>query len=111
MFVKTELVSTIYFGCIHSEDEHSLNTLYSNKNLLSYHPIIDPYNPLFFKNIHKKTIDNPFVFHSRSMLELAQSLILNEEALNSLPENKRPVFIYEWLCFLNKVLIAAQKVN
>jgi hypothetical protein len=45
------------------------------------------------------------------MLELAQSLILNEEALNSLPENKRPVFIYEWLCFLNKVLIAAQKVN
>jgi hypothetical protein len=47
----------------------------------------------------------------RSMLELAQSLILNEEALNSLPENKRPVFIYEWLCFLNKVLVAAQKVN
>lgn len=45
------------------------------------------------------------------MLELAQSLILNEEALNSLPENKRPVFIYEWLCFLNKVLGAAQKVD
>ncbi|UJR09975.1 hypothetical protein I4U23_014199 [Adineta vaga] len=43
------------------------------------------------------------------MLELAQSLILNEEALKSLPENKRPVFIYEWLCFLNKVLAAAQK--
>ncbi len=53
---------------------------------------------------------NVFI-HFRSMLELAQSLILNEEALNSLPENKRPVFIYEWLCFLNKVLIAAQKVN
>ena len=47
----------------------------------------------------------------RSMLELAQNLVLNEEALNSLPENKRPVFIYEWLCFLNKVLVAAQKVN
>jgi hypothetical protein len=45
------------------------------------------------------------------MLELAQNLVLNEEALNSLPENKRPVFIYEWLCFLNKVLVAAQKVN
>ena len=44
------------------------------------------------------------------MLELAQSLILNEEVLQSLPENKRPVFIYEWLCFLNKVLSAAQKV-
>ena len=45
------------------------------------------------------------------MLELAQSLVLNEEALLSLPENKRPVFIYEWLCFLNKVLVAAQKVS
>ena len=45
------------------------------------------------------------------MLELAQSLVLNEEALKSLPENKRPVFIYEWLCFLNKVLVAAQKVK
>ena len=45
------------------------------------------------------------------MLELAQSLVLNEEALHSLPENKRPVFIYEWLCFLNKVLVAAQKVT
>lgn len=45
------------------------------------------------------------------MLELAQSLILNEEVLQSLPENKRPVFIYEWLCFLNKVLSAAQKVK
>jgi len=45
------------------------------------------------------------------MLELAQNLILNEDALNSLPEKNRPVFIYEWLCFLNKILIAAQKVN
>jgi len=45
------------------------------------------------------------------MLELAQNLILNEDALNSLPEKKRPIFIYEWLCFLNKVLIATPKVN
>jgi len=45
------------------------------------------------------------------MLELAQSLILNEDALNSLSKKKRSVFIYEWLCFLNKVLSAAQKVN
>ncbi len=45
------------------------------------------------------------------MLEFAQNLILNEDVLNALPEKKRPVFIYEWLCFLNKVLIAAQEVN
>ena len=45
------------------------------------------------------------------MLELAQNIILNEDALNSLSEKKRSVFIYEWLCFLSKVLGAAEKVN
>jgi hypothetical protein len=45
------------------------------------------------------------------MLELAQNLILNEDALNSLSEKKRSVFIYEWLCFLSKVFSVAEKVN
>lgn len=44
------------------------------------------------------------------MMELSHSLILNEEALQQIPEPKRPVFIFEWLRFLDKVLIAAQKV-
>ncbi|XP_054269957.1 HEAT repeat-containing protein 5B-like isoform X2 [Macrosteles quadrilineatus] len=43
------------------------------------------------------------------MMELSHSLTLNEEALNQLPESKRPVFVFEWLRFLDKVLIAAQK--
>ena len=43
-------------------------------------------------------------------MELAHSLLLNEEALSKLPETKRPVFIFEWLRFLDKVLVAAQKV-
>ncbi|CAH1791410.1 unnamed protein product [Owenia fusiformis] len=42
-------------------------------------------------------------------MELAHSLLLNEEALKRISDNKRPVFIYEWLRFLDKVLIAAQK--
>ena len=44
-------------------------------------------------------------------MELAQSLILNEGALLKLPNDKRPVFIYEWLRFLDKVLRVANKVN
>ena len=43
-------------------------------------------------------------------MELAHSLLLNEEALSKMPEAKRPVFIFEWLRFLDKVLVAAQKV-
>ncbi|CAH0385852.1 unnamed protein product [Bemisia tabaci] len=42
-------------------------------------------------------------------MELSHSLILNEAALNQLPENKRPIFIFEWLRYLDKLLIAAQK--
>ncbi len=43
-------------------------------------------------------------------MELAHSLLLNEDALRRISESKRPVFIFEWLRFLDKVLIAAQKV-
>ncbi|KAG7212607.1 hypothetical protein KM043_012898 [Ampulex compressa] len=43
------------------------------------------------------------------MMELSHSLTLNEDALNQIPEAKRPVFIFEWLRFLDKVLVAAQK--
>lgn len=42
-------------------------------------------------------------------MELSHSLTLNEDALNQIPEAKRPVFVFEWLRFLDKVLIAAQK--
>lgn len=44
-------------------------------------------------------------------MELSHSLTLNEEALAQIPVAKRPVFIFEWLRFLDKVLVAAQKVN
>ncbi|XP_043664678.1 HEAT repeat-containing protein 5B isoform X1 [Vespula pensylvanica] len=43
------------------------------------------------------------------MMELSHSLTLNEDALDQIPEAKRPVFIFEWLRFLDKVLVAAQK--
>ncbi|XP_046614986.1 HEAT repeat-containing protein 5B isoform X2 [Neodiprion virginianus] len=44
-----------------------------------------------------------------TMMELSHSLTLNEDALNQIPEAKRPVFVFEWLRFLDKVLVAAQK--
>ncbi|XP_015671481.1 HEAT repeat-containing protein 5B [Protobothrops mucrosquamatus] len=42
-------------------------------------------------------------------MELAHSLLLNEEALAQITEAKRPVFIFEWLRFLEKVVVAANK--
>lgn len=45
------------------------------------------------------------------MMELSHSLLLNEEALKQLPETKRPVFIFEWLRFLDKVLLTSKKVR
>uniref|UniRef100_A0A8B9CMN6 HEAT repeat-containing protein 5B n=1 Tax=Anser brachyrhynchus TaxID=132585 RepID=A0A8B9CMN6_9AVES len=44
-------------------------------------------------------------------MELAHSLLLNEEALAQITEAKRPVFIFEWLRFLDKVLVAANKTD
>jgi hypothetical protein len=44
-------------------------------------------------------------------MELAHSLLLNEEALARISESKKNVFVYEWLRFLDKVLVAAQKVS
>ena len=52
----------------------------------------------------------PCVHLFKTMMELSHSLTLNEDALNQIPEAKRPVFIFEWLRFLDKVLVAAQKV-
>lgn len=45
------------------------------------------------------------------MMEFSHSLLLNEEALKQLPEAKRPVFIFEWLRFLDKVLLTSKKVS
>lgn len=46
-----------------------------------------------------------------SIMELSHSLLLNEVALKQLPEHKRPVFVFEWLRFLDKVLVATQKAD
>ncbi|XP_050313880.1 HEAT repeat-containing protein 5B isoform X2 [Anthonomus grandis grandis] len=42
-------------------------------------------------------------------MELSHSLTLNEEALAQISEANKPVFIFEWLRYLDKVLVAAQK--
>ena len=43
------------------------------------------------------------------IMELSHSLTLNEEAYNQIPEQNRPVFVFEWLRFLEKVLVNANK--
>lgn len=49
--------------------------------------------------------------HRVMVMELAHSLLLNEDALAQITEAKRPVFIFEWLRFLDKVLVAANRVS
>ena len=44
-------------------------------------------------------------------MELAHNLTLNEEVVKALPEEKRSVFIFEWLQFLDKVLSALNRVR
>lgn len=44
-------------------------------------------------------------------MESSHSLTLNEEAFKLIPDHKKPVFVFEWLRFLDKVLVAAQKVS
>uniref|UniRef100_T1IQK7 HEAT repeat-containing protein 5A n=1 Tax=Strigamia maritima TaxID=126957 RepID=T1IQK7_STRMM len=43
------------------------------------------------------------------MMELSHSLLLNDEVLKQISESKRPIFVFEWLRFLDKILVAAQK--
>ncbi|KAB7498931.1 HEAT repeat-containing protein 5B [Armadillidium nasatum] len=43
------------------------------------------------------------------MMEMSHSLTLNEQALSELKPAQRPIFIFEWLHFLDKILEAAQK--
>ncbi|KAL4717228.1 hypothetical protein ACJJTC_017115 [Scirpophaga incertulas] len=44
-------------------------------------------------------------------MEVSDSLTLNEAAFQQLPDDKKPHFIFEWLRFLDKVLVAAQKTD
>lgn len=42
---------------------------------------------------------------------MSHSLLLNEEAFKQIPDQKKPVFVFEWLRYLDRVLVAAQKVR
>lgn len=41
----------------------------------------------------------------------SHSLTLNEEAFKQIPDHKKPVYVFEWLRYLDKGLVAAQKVS
>lgn len=45
------------------------------------------------------------------MMEQSNSLLLNEEALSLCTDSKKPVFVYEWLRYLNRILPATEKVH
>ncbi|VDK74235.1 unnamed protein product [Litomosoides sigmodontis] len=45
------------------------------------------------------------------MMEQSNSLLLNEEVLNLCTDSRKPVFVYEWLRYLDRILPAAQKAD
>src|SRR5689334_17232768 len=44
-------------------------------------------------------------------MELSHSLLLNEVALKQTPDPNKPVFFYEWLKYLERILPVTQKVT
>lgn len=44
-------------------------------------------------------------------MEMSHSLTLNEEAYKKVPDQQKPVFLFEWLRYLDKVLVVAHKVS
>lgn len=44
-------------------------------------------------------------------MELAHSLLLNEEAYNQLGEVQKAEFIFDWLRYLEKLLVATSRVS
>lgn len=45
------------------------------------------------------------------IMEQSHSLLLNDEALCSLPDHSRPLFVHEWLRYLTKILPLTNKVR
>lgn len=43
-------------------------------------------------------------------MESSHSLTLNEDAFKQIPDHKKPVYVFEWLRYLDRGLVAAQKV-
>lgn len=44
-------------------------------------------------------------------MELAHSLLLNEEASNQLGDVQKAEFVFEWLRYLEKLLLATNRVS
>lgn len=55
----------------------------------------------------------PWAFEEKSgrAMEQAHGLLLNEEFYSKLSDAKKPAFFFEWLQFLQKLLVAASKVK
>lgn len=45
-----------------------------------------------------------------SVMEQSNSLLLNEEALKQCADLTKPIFIYEWLRYLDRILPLTQRV-
>lgn len=51
------------------------------------------------------------VCFSLSVMEQSNSLLLNEQALRQCPDQTKPVFVYEWLRYLDRILPVTRKAD
>ena len=42
-------------------------------------------------------------------MDLSHNIVLNEEVLKSLSDQKKPIFVFEWLRFVERSILSAQK--
>lgn len=69
---------------------------------------------MFFVQFHRKVELTKSQLYNRDIvveMESSHSLILNEDAFKQIPDHKKPVYVFEWLRYLDKGLVAAQKVR
>lgn len=55
--------------------------------------------------------NNSYHYNNWIMELSPHSLTLNEDTYNQISEQKRPIFVFEWLRFLDKVLVNANKAD
>lgn len=69
---------------------------------------------MFFVRFHRRDELTKSQLYNRNIvseMESSHSLILNEDAFKQIPDHKKPVYVFEWLRYLDKGLVAAQKVR
>lgn len=84
------------------------------KNHWKYNTFFSQLKMMFFVPFRRNVESTKSQLYNRDIvveMESSHSLILNEDAFKQIPDHKKPVYVFEWLRYLDKGLVAAQKVR